>query len=193
MHFQATFYAFERADGLLYGLRLQSIGEGDGCSRDAVLGVHPAGRSHADVLQDTAGILEVVVEIPALVGAGVQRAEIGPLVGIVIGEHACACIFRADGRALFGNHRARHLTGESLEGLHHVCIVSVDVQMVGIHRRNDGNLREQLQERAVKLIGLHHHGLVPGHQEVGAVVSRNAAEESAAALSCFCKDMCRER
>ena len=85
VHFQTAFHALEGADGPFHCQRIQPVGEGNGRSRHAVLGVHPAGSAHADVLQDAAGVLQVVVEVAAIVGVGVQRAEIGLGVGIMIG------------------------------------------------------------------------------------------------------------
>ena len=75
-----------------------------------------------------------------------------------------------------------HLRRKLLEGLYHLFFCSVDIQMVSIHGRYDGQPGVQLQERAVVLVGLCHHQL-RGRMSpiVGAVIGRYATEESRAA------------
>ena len=56
---------------------LNPVGKGD-CGRcNAVFGVHPAGSAHEDVLDYAAGIMEVVMEVTALVRMGITGIEIG--------------------------------------------------------------------------------------------------------------------
>ena len=189
VHLQAALDAFERADGGLHAFRPEAVGEGDGSGGNAVFGIHPAGCAHADVLHHAARPVQVVVEVAAGVGMGILGIEIGRSIRIVISQDFCLCVLLRNGGAFFHNYGAAHLRGKVAEGFHHVRIVAVDVQVVGFHGSDHGNLREQLQEGAVKLVGFHHHGLVLGHQEVGAVVAGNAAQEGAAAFAGFRKDM----
>ena len=189
MHFQAPFHPFKGADGFFHRLRGNPVGEGDGCRRDAVLRVHPAGCAHADVFQDAARIVEVVVEAAQFVGPGGNGVEIGPGVCIMVGQKLRGGVFRRDGGAFFGDEGAACLRGEGFEGLNHVGIVAVDIQMVGIHGRNHGDLREQLQERAVELVGLGHDRRGVAHQEVAAVVAGNASQKGRASLAAFGEDV----
>ena len=85
MNLQAALDAFEGADGMLHGLRVQPVGEGDGGRGDAVLGVHPPGRAHADALEDAARPAEVIDEVSAGVRMRVHRMEIGLRIGIMVG------------------------------------------------------------------------------------------------------------
>ena len=192
MHFQAPFYAFETADGGLHLLRLNAVAEGDGRGGDAVLRIHPAGRSHADVSEDAAGVVQVIVEMAPRIGLGADGIKIGFGVRIMVGtdlRFRVALVYRG---AFFDDEGAAHLGGEGAEGLHHMGVVSVNVQMVRLHRGNDGYLRVELEEGTVKFIGLHHHRGVFGHEQVGAVVPGNASEEGAAALAAFREDVCRQ-
>ena len=75
------------------------------------------------------------------------------------------------------------LGGEDAIGLLHMGEVPVDVQMVCIHGGDGRNARVQLVEGAVELIGLSHHHRIVAHQQVGAVVARDASEEGGASFS----------
>ena len=77
MYLQTAFYAFKCADGRLHRRRFNPVGKGN-CGRcNAVFGIHPAGSSHAYVLYHATGIVEVIVEVTAVVGAGITGIEIG--------------------------------------------------------------------------------------------------------------------
>ena len=68
-------------------------------------------------------------------------------------------------------------------------IVAVDVQVVRVDGRDDGDLREQLVEGAVELVGLGHHHVVVTHEEVRSVVAGDAAEEGGASFTALGEDM----
>ena len=61
--------------------------------------------------------------------------------------------------------------------------------MIGVHRRDDGRLGEELQEGAVEFVGFGDDDRIVRHQQVGAVVLGNAAEEGGAALAAVRQDM----
>ena len=71
--------------------------------------------------------------------------------------------------------------------------VAVDVQMVGVHCSDGGYGWMQLKETAVELVGLGHHYRILAHQQVGAVVLGDTAEEGTAAFAAFGKDMRHKR
>ena len=85
MDLQAALDALEGADGVLHGLRVQPVGEGDGGRGDAVLGIDPSGRADADARKDTARPPEVIEEVSAGIRMRVHRMEIGLRIGIMVG------------------------------------------------------------------------------------------------------------
>ena len=59
---------------------------------------------------------------------------------------------------------------------------AVDVEVVGVGGGDDGNVGRQLVERAVILVGFDDHVVaLVGEQQVGAIVLRDATEESGGA------------
>ena len=85
MDLEAALDPLEGADGMLHRLRIESVGEGDGRRGDAVLGIDPSRRTHADVLQHTTRIMEVVVEVPEGVRVRISGVKVGTGIGIVVG------------------------------------------------------------------------------------------------------------
>ena len=67
--------------------------------------------------------------------------------------------------------------------------VSVDVQMVGIHCRDGGYGRVELQEGTVELIGLDDHRRRLADEHVRPVVAGDAAEEGRAAHAALREDV----
>ena len=189
MHLQTAFDALEAGDGRLYGFRVNPIAQGHGGCGDAVLAVYPAGCAHLEAGDNAVGCMQVVVEAAAGVRLGADRIKIGRCVRIMVGVHLGLGIGRAHRDAFLGNEDAADLRGKGLEGFHHMRIVAVNVQVVGVYGGNHGNLREQLEEGAVEFIGLRHNGGVLRHEEIGAVVAGDAAQERTAALSAVGEDM----
>ena len=68
-------------------------------------------------------------------------------------------------------------------------VITVNIQMVRVDGGDDRDLRVQAVERAVELIGLGHYDVVVVHEEVGAVVAGDAAEEGRTAFAAFREDM----
>ena len=129
------------------------------------------------------------MEVAAAVRMGIFGIEVGRRIRIMVTVEFCLGVGLDNRSALFGYENAAHLGCERLEGFHHVGVVSVDVKVVRIHRRNHGNLREKLQERAVEFVGFGNNRGRMGHQEISAIVTGNAAEERAAALSALREDV----
>ena len=71
--------------------------------------------------------------------------------------------------------------------------VSVDVEMVGVHRRDHRDFRIELQEGPVELVRLGHDGGRVAHEHVRAVVLGYPAEECRAALAALGEDMGHQR
>ena len=126
------------------------------------------------------------------IGLGADSVKIGLGIRIMIGIDFRLRMGLVHGGAFFHDKGAAYLAGKGAEGLHYMGVVSVDVQMVCLHRSDDGNLRIELEEGTVEFIGLHHHRIVLGHEQVGAVVAGNAAQEGAAALAAFREDVRRQ-
>ena len=101
----------------------------------------------------------------------------------MVTEEACLCIGLDNWSAKLCDEGSAHLRCECLEGLHHVGVIPVDVQVIRIYCRDHRNLRVELKEGPVKLIGLRYHGIGLGHQEIGSVVTGNTAQEGAAAFA----------
>ena len=87
------------------------------------------------------------------------------------------------------DEHSAHLRGKNPVSLLHVGEVSVDVQMVGIHRGYGRYVRMQLVEGAVELIGLCHHHRIVAYQQVCAVVAGDASKEGRAAFSAMGEDV----
>ena len=189
MDLQAALDAFEGADGMLHGLRVQPVGEGDGGRGDAVLGVHPPGCAHADALEDAARPAEVIDEVSAGVRMRVHRMEIGLRIGIMIGQKLRFRVRRRDGDTFLGDDGPAHLRGEDLERLQDMGIIAVDIQMVRVDGRDDGDLREKLVEGTVELVGLRHHHVIVAHEEVCPIIAGDAAQEGGAAFPALREDM----
>ena len=94
-----------------------------------------------------------------------------------------------DGNTFLGDDGPTYLRGEDLERLQDMGIIAVDVQMVRVDGRDDGDLREELVEGAVELVGLGHHHVVVADEEVRPVVAGDAAEEGGAAFAALREDM----
>ena len=118
--------------------------------------------------------------------------EIGFPVFRMVGEDAGLGVVGGDRKAFLDDDGAADLRGERLEGLLHVGEVAVDVEVVGIHRGDDGDLREELQEGTVEFIGLGHDGGRVADEGVGVVIAGDAAEECRAALAAFGENVRRE-
>ncbi len=109
--------------------------------------------------------------------------EIGARVIVGISKNGCLGVLWADWKAEFGDEGAAHLTCKGVECLVDACKVVVDVEMVGIHGGDNGDLRVELQEGAVEFIGFRHHDRVMAKEKIGVVVFGNSAEEGRAARS----------
>ena len=118
--------------------------------------------------------------------------EIGLRIIQMIGKQLGPGIFGCHSDPVFGYYPPAYLGSKIPECLPHVADVAVNVQMVGIHRSDDGNLRIQLEERPVELVRLSHHGIVVAHKQIGPVILGNAAEEGRAADPAVSQDMCRQ-
>ena len=105
----------------------------------------------------------------------VHRMEIGLRIGIMIGQKLRLGVRRRDGDTFLGDDGPAHLRGEDLESLQDMGIIAVDIQMVRVDGRDDGDLREKLVEGTVELVGLRHHHVVVAHEEVCPVIAGNAA------------------
>ena len=137
-------------------------------------------------------MMQVVAEVPEGVHAQVLRVEVCALVIEVIGQNAGGRIVRAHRQAVLQDKGFLDLRCELAEGFLHVGEVAVDVEVVGIHRRDDGDIRVQLEETPVEFVCLRHHHVVLAHQQVGAVVLGDAAEEGIAAFAAFGEDVGHE-
>ena len=72
-------------------------------------------------------------------------------------------------------------------------IVAVDVKVVRVDGRDDGDLREELVEGTVKLVGFGHHHVVVTHEEVRPVVAGDATEEGGTSFPALGEDMSDHR
>ena len=70
----------------------------------------------------------------------------------------------------------RHLVDERHEGVADRVEVAVVIEVLGVHGRDDGDRRRQLQERAVGLVGFRHQELAPAEAGVRAEVRHATAD-----------------
>ena len=143
----------------------------------------PSRYARGDVLYDAPRIHQVEGVVPKLPAADVLRVEICGRVVEVIGVDLRFRVFGGDGQAQLLDEHARNLGSEGAEGLLHMLEVSVDVQMVRVHGRDDGDGGIKLQERTVELVRLGHDGRNVADQKVGSVVLGDAPEEGGAAVA----------
>ena len=89
-------------------------------------------------------------------------------------------VCRSDVQSVLDDHCAAHLRGESLERFCNMCSIAVYVQMVGVHRCDDGNLGEELEEGPVEFVGLDHDHIIMADQKIAVIVLGNSSEEAIA-------------
>ena len=177
MQFQTPFDAFEAADSCADGFRRDAVAKGDGRGGDGVLGIDPAGCSDFHLTDDAAAVVEVEDEAAECVRVGVGAVEIGGGVVVVISQDPGLRVLRRQVQPFLGDERAADLGGECLEGFDHMGLVAVDVQMVRVHGRDDGDFREELEEGAVEFVRFRDDGRRVTHQQVGPVVPGKPTEE----------------
>ena len=177
VYVEAAFHAEECAECMSNRLRVNAVDKRYCRCRHSILNVHPSRNPHAAVLDDSVRVLDVEGEIAALVLAQVVGIEVRTRVVVGIAHYLGLRVVRGDVQTEFGDDRAADLSGECLECLVDVLEVAVDVQMVGVHSRDDGNLREQLEERTVELVGLGDYRRVVADKQIGVIILGYAAEE----------------
>ena len=111
------------------------------------------------------------------------------MVGVYLGLR----VFLRHGQSELLDQDSRDLRRESAECLLHMLQVAVDVEMVGVHRRDHGNGGMELEERTVELVRLGHHGGYGTDEEVRPVILGYASQESRAAVAALCQDMGYQR
>ena len=177
------------ADGVPDPFRVNAVLQADGCGCDAVLHVDPAQGAHKDVLQDAVRMHQVKGEMAQGVEAEVFRVVVRARVIETVGVDAGRGVGGTDRQPVFQDQDFADLGGESAERLLDMRQVSVDVEMVGIHRRDGRDGGMELQEGTVIFVGFGDDHGRRTHQHVGAVVLRDAAEEGAAARTALGQDV----
>src|SRR5690606_6476925 len=118
------------------------------------------------------------------------------IVGIGIGFMCRGVIgIRLEGQSGFDNAipLCMQLPQKQPKRLVELVFIAIDIQMVGISRGDDGNIRIQGEERPVKFIGLDDHDIITGKKHIGAIICAYATEEGRASKTTVGKDMRDQR
>ena len=173
----------EAADCVANLLSVNAVAQAYRRCSNAVLHVHPTYGAHAYVAQDTARVHEVIGVATLSVEAEVASVEVCQSIVIMVGVDSGPGDAAADRKTVLQNQGFADLGCELAEGVAHVLQVSVYVQMVGVHRCYCGNCRVQLEEGTVEFVGFGYHCPGFAHKHIGAVVLRDASEESGATVA----------
>ena len=120
------------------------------------------------------------------------RKEVGAGVVVAVMQDLRSRVFGRDVQPFLHDDRPAHLGGELLEGLAVFFHGAVDIEVVGVHRGDDGDGRMQLQEGTVVLVGLRNHRPDVAHDQVRTVVLGDSAQEGRAAFPAVREDVCEQ-
>lgn len=191
---EAAAYALERFESLLQFRFVETGRPEQGNGGDAVLDIHDARNAQPAVAQRAVGADDVVAVGAVGLRTQVGGMEVGRRIGAGVGVDADGGVVDRQRHAPFEDQRAARtdLSGKLGEGASQLLVGTVDVEVVGIGRGDDGGVGPQLQERAVELVGLDGQPVAGAIDEVVVEVLGDASEEGAASAAGRVVEPCGE-